>query len=65
MILPMKRGNAKIGTDTLIFNMCSAHDCPSRAKGLCQLPDPKYCYALRVEKRFKKCTAYRRRQETA
>ena len=55
----------KIGKDTLIFNMCSAHDCPSKKRGLCQLPDTKYCYAFGAEVRYKTVLEYRRRQEQA
>ena len=58
-----KEGNRKIGFDTLIFNLCSAHDCPSRKLGLCQLPDENSCYAYRDERRYPDTLAYRRRQE--
>ena len=58
----IKRGNAKICKDTLIFNMTSATDCISRALGLCQLENPNHCYALLAEKRFPDVLAYRRRQ---
>ena len=65
MKLDIKKGNKKIGTNTLIFNMCSATDCPSKKRGLCQLPDTKYCYAFGAEIRYKAVLAYRRRQEKA
>jgi len=57
-------GNKKIGTDTIIFNMCAAHDCPSRKLGLCQLENPNWCYARQSELRFPKTLDYRRRQES-
>ena len=57
-----KYGNKKIGSDTLIFNMCSAHDCPSRMLGLCQLENPSKCYALKAEKMYPNVRPYRDRQ---
>jgi len=65
MKLEMKRGNKKIGKDTLIFNMCPASRCPSRLKGLCQLENPKHCYALRSELQYPNTWKYRSRQERA
>lgn len=58
----IKRGNKKIGKDTLIFNMCPATDCPAKALGLCQLSNTNYCYALHAEKMFPTVLPYRRRQ---
>ncbi|NCB43082.1 MAG: hypothetical protein EOM59_10740 [Clostridia bacterium] len=55
-------GNRKIGRDTLIFNMGPATDCPSRALGLCQLPDPNQCYALTAEVFYPKSLPFRRAQ---
>jgi hypothetical protein len=46
--LQYAKGNSKLGKDTMIINMGSAFDCPSRKKGLCQVPAGK-CYALRAE----------------
>ena len=57
-----KYGNKKIGSDTLIFNLCSAHDCPSRMLGLCQLENPSKCYALKAEKMYPNVKPYRDRQ---
>jgi len=54
-------GNLKVGKDTLIMNITSATDCPSRQRGLCQVP-PGACYALRAEKRFPAVRPYRNRQ---
>ena len=45
-----KRGNHKIGKDTLIFNMGPASLCPSKDRGLCQVAHK--CYALRDERRY-------------
>lgn len=39
-------GNLKIGKDTLIINMGSATNCPSKVLGLCKVPK---CYALKAE----------------
>lgn len=60
--LEVKLGNAKIGDDTLIFNMGTAQDCPSRKRGLCKLGNK--CYALKAEKLYHHYVpAYRKRQE--
>jgi hypothetical protein len=55
-----KLGNKKIGRDTVIFNITSATDCPSRKLNLCQIPTN--CYALRPERRWIRTLPYRRRQ---
>lgn len=60
--LLMSNLNKKIGRDTLIFNMTSATDCPSKSLGLCPIPDGK-CYALKAERLYPGCLPYRRRQE--
>ena len=54
-------GNSKIGKDTLIINMGSATDCPSRQLGLCNIPEGK-CYALKAERQYPQVLPYRRRQ---
>lgn len=59
--LNMSNGNKKIGEDTLIFNITSATDCPSKSLGLCHIPDGK-CYALKAEKLYPGCLSYRRKQ---
>lgn len=42
--------NKKVGSDTVILNMCSAHNCPSKKLGLCQLGSMcNRCYAFRTE----------------
>lgn len=59
--LEIKQGNKKLGNNTLIFNMNSAHFCPSKRLGLCEIPDG-LCYAFKDEKRYKDTLAYRMRQ---
>lgn len=54
-------GNTKLGMDTLIFNMGSATDCPSKALGLCKLC--RVCYALKAERLYPGCLPYRTRQQ--
>jgi hypothetical protein len=54
-------GNHKIGTDTLIFNMGPALTCPSRARGLCQVPAGR-CYAMKAERQYPQVIPYRRAQ---
>jgi hypothetical protein len=54
-------GNLKIGKDTIIFNMGPATTCPSRNKGLCQVPDR--CYAMKSERMYKQVLPFRKRQE--
>lgn len=60
-----KLGNKKIGQDTLIFNMQSAHDCYCDKMGLCQFGQNgnKKCYALRNEKLYKNTLPYRQNQQ--
>ena len=60
--LELSNGNLKLGNDTLILNITSATDCPSARLGLCQLHNPKQCYALKAEKMYPGCLPYRRRQ---
>ncbi len=52
--LKLAIGNTKIGYDTIIVNMGTAHNCPSAKLGLCNLAHKKYggdgsCYALKAE----------------
>jgi len=56
----ISQGNHKLGKDTLILNMTSATDCPSRALGLCKLPSK--CYAMKAERMYKAVLPYRRKQ---
>jgi hypothetical protein len=67
--LPLKdllqdEGNAKIPSTTAIFNMCSAHDCPSKRLGLCKaVQQGAKCYAIKAEySYYPKVLPYRRRQ---
>lgn len=56
----VSRGNKKLGKDTLIFNMTSATDCPSKALGLCKICN--ICYAMKAERLYPHSLPYRRRQ---
>jgi hypothetical protein len=53
-------GNSKIGKDTLIFNMTSATNCPSKKLGLCKHPNK--CYAMKAERMYKQVLPFRERQ---
>lgn len=44
------KGNRKVGTDTIIFNMGSAYNCPSSKLGLCKIADK--CYAKKAENQY-------------
>ena len=55
-------GNHKIPVDTMILNMGAAFDCPSKALGLCQLPNPDDCYGKKAERQYPACKPYRYRQ---
>jgi hypothetical protein len=53
-LIPLKKlliaGNKKIPKTTAIFNMSSAHDCPSRKLGLCKAAKAGVkCYAIKSE----------------
>lgn len=52
-------GNRKIGRDTIIMNITSAANCPSR--GICLIGDR--CYALKAERLYKNVLPYRLREE--
>jgi len=54
------RGNLKLGNDTLILNMGSAENCPSKALGFCKVPGR--CYAAKAERLYKNVLPYRTRQ---
>lgn len=45
--LSLAVGNTKLGPDTIILNMGAAYDCPSKALGMCAIPDN--CYAAKAE----------------
>lgn len=61
-------GNAKIGEDTLIFNMGSAHNCPSARLKLCPMA-PRHlggnnsCYALQAEYMYPQSLPFRTLQK--
>ena len=59
--MEISHGNIKIGKDTLIINITSAHDCRSDALGLCAVSNK--CYAKKSEKQYPAVLPYRRRQE--
>ena len=66
MLMPMKISNHKIGDDTLIFNLCSSHNCPSKRLELCQLENPDIdCYGMNDEVFRPRALHYRNRQEFA
>lgn len=53
-------GNMKLGNDTLILNITSATDCPSRELGFCKLGSK--CYAMKAERIYKHPLEFRRAQ---
>ena len=53
-------GNSKIGRDTIIFNMTSATDCPSKKRGQCK--HCSICYAMKSERQYPQVLPFRRRQ---
>ena len=59
--LEVKAGNRKQGTDTLIYNLGSATECPSKKLGLCQIPSG-LCYAMKEERMYHDCKPHRDRQ---
>ena len=58
-------GNTKLPSTTCVFNMGSAHSCPSMALGLCSaMKAGVKCYAIKAEYSFHpQCRPYRDRQE--
>jgi len=60
--LPLKRGNKKIGKDTIILNFETALFCSANRLNLCKVRD--ICYSLRSEIfHYNSTIQYRRRQE--
>jgi hypothetical protein len=55
-------GNTKLPKNIAIFNMSPASLCISNQLGLCQLNNPKKCYALKAERMYKQVLPYRMRQ---
>lgn len=69
MSVPVQFGNKKLPKTTMIFNICPASMCPSKALGLCQLDKIEgcgsgKCYAMNAEQRYGKLHVlpYRMRQ---
>lgn len=54
------KGNTKLSKNTLIFNMGSAKDCPSKKLGLCKVC--KDCYARKAEVQYPQVLPFRNRQ---
>lgn len=64
--MKLTHGNSKLGKDTVIINITSATDCPSRALGLCPVTNKGMrCYALKAETSYARHVAlpHRREQE--
>ena len=57
----IKFGNMKLPRTTMIFNMGSSKNCPSRKKGLCSYAS--MCYARQPERMYPAVLPYRERQE--
>lgn len=53
-------GNSKLPKSTLIFNLGSATNCPSKKLGLCKVC--KACYAMKAERQYPSVLPYRERQ---
>lgn len=71
---PFKFGNHKLGKDTIITNMSSATNCPSKKLGLCPIYNYSYsienkniiitrCYALKAEQQYKEHVLKARREQ--
>jgi len=58
--IPVQIGNHKLGKDTIIYNITSSTNCPSRPLGLCQIPNK--CYAMKAERYNKRSLPYKQRQ---
>lgn len=66
--LELSLGNTKLPITTAIFNMTTAHKCPSNELGLCEFGlngqgnTKGKCYALKAERMYKTSLAFRTRQ---
>lgn len=58
--MKFSNGNMKIGRDTLILNMTSASECPSKVRGLCKIPG--ICYAMKAERQYPNVRPFRDKQ---
>jgi len=56
----IKFGNSKLPTNTAIFNLGTALDCPSKKLGMCK--HHKICYARKAGKMYSSVLPYRKRQ---
>lgn len=56
-----KRGNLKVGEDTLIFNMGPAYKCPSDELGMCKVSNK--CYAKKAEDQYWLTASHYRNQQ--
>jgi hypothetical protein len=64
MNIELHNTNKKLGKRTIVLNMTTAIDCPSKRLGLCAIH--KICYAKQAELRFKKRVfSYRKHQAKA
>jgi len=61
MNIELHNTNKKLGKRTLVLNMTTAIDCPSKRLGLCAIH--KVCYAKQAELRFKKRVLFYRKQQ--
>lgn len=61
------KGNLKLPKSSLIFNICPASTCPSRALGMCQLDKcgigSGKCYAMKAEKQYRLALLHRMEQQ--
>ena len=63
--LGVQFGNTKLGNHTLIINMGTARECPSKALGMCNaVKNGAKCYALKAEIMYPQSAPYRQRQFT-
>lgn len=60
-MIKLSNGNLKLGNDTLILNMTSAANCPSKKLGLCRVGNK--CYAAKAERLYPNVLPYRNEQE--
>lgn len=58
--LTLSNGNLKLGNDTIILNMGSAADCPSKTLGHCKVC--RECYAAKAERLYPQVLPFRKRQ---
>lgn len=54
-------GNKKLSRETMIFNLCSASECPTR--NVCDFGKNGTCYAMKAERIYPQVLPYRTRQK--